>query len=723
MGRKKTSKKSAASIAATSANANGRGNDEETEQTALQQQQQTRHVRMRTVLAIFVAFWAVQFVASPRARRLLDSTNFTHPSISNLSNISLPDVQKELSSVFDEFYASNVQPLVELGRDTFNGTRHDVEEMSRVGYQLRQQNARAKHPIVMIPGFVTSGLELWEGLPCAKKHFRQRLWGSASMARTFFADRECWRKHLALSPQTGMDPDNIRLRAAQGFEAADNFIATYWVWSKVIENLADVGYDGSTMTMMSYDWRLGYEYLEQRDGYFTKLKSTIEAHHVTTGEKVVMISHSMGGTVCYYFLQWVVADLKAGGGGGGRDWVEKYIHAYINIAGTMLGVPKAIPALLSGELKDTAVMFSQLGELLEQYFGRRWRRNLWITWGSLYGMLPKGGDAIWGTMADLISGGETSPSSQEGSLGNAPTIVWNNGTDEICPSVSSTLENATPIDTTTKTDTDESFNLSDLNIPPSRTWSMKETIDHLHQYGGASSSIFSPDSKNGFKKRASSKDKRRYWSDPISTPLPRAPSMKIYCLYGTGIPTERSYFYKVSCGDFDRTSSLGEGQTCTDEVKQNNADSCSTNVTAVEDDEPPIAPFALDTAAKDESQSIVSGVRLSDGDGSVPLVSLGYMCQQWSKPKSRHNPSNIKVYTRESLHDAHVSLADPGRGGKNSGEHVDILGNVDVIEDIVRVTTGYETKTVNEDRIVSDLKRIVERIDEHELGGASSVFR
>ena len=84
----------------------------------------------------------------------------------------------------------------------------------------------------------------------------------------------------------------------------------------------------------------------------------------------------MGGTVAYYFLQWVVADVKVSGGGGGKAWVEKYLHSFINIAGTLLGAPKAIPALISGELKDTAELFPQMGELLEQYFGRRWRRNL-----------------------------------------------------------------------------------------------------------------------------------------------------------------------------------------------------------------------------------------------------------------------------------------------------------------------------------------------------------
>jgi hypothetical protein len=30
------------------------------------------------------------------------------------------------------------------------------------------------------------------------------------------------------------------------------------------------------------------------------------------------------------------------------DWVENHIHTYINIAGPVLGVPKSIPAFLSG---------------------------------------------------------------------------------------------------------------------------------------------------------------------------------------------------------------------------------------------------------------------------------------------------------------------------------------------------------------------------------------
>lgn len=30
----------------------------------------------------------------------------------------------------------------------------------------------AKYPVIMVPGFVTTGLEVWEGEACAQKYFR-----------------------------------------------------------------------------------------------------------------------------------------------------------------------------------------------------------------------------------------------------------------------------------------------------------------------------------------------------------------------------------------------------------------------------------------------------------------------------------------------------------------------------------------------------------------------
>ena len=46
--------------------------------------------------------------------------------------------------------------------------------------------------------------------------------------------------------------------------------------SKIIENLAVVNYDTNNLYLAPYDWRLSYWNLEERDGYFSKLQSTIE---------------------------------------------------------------------------------------------------------------------------------------------------------------------------------------------------------------------------------------------------------------------------------------------------------------------------------------------------------------------------------------------------------------------------------------------------------------
>lgn len=46
----------------------------------------------------------------------------------------------------------------------------------------------------------------------------------------------------------------------------------YWLWAKVIHNLADIGYDPTNLVTLGYDWRLTPQALEERDGYFSQLK-------------------------------------------------------------------------------------------------------------------------------------------------------------------------------------------------------------------------------------------------------------------------------------------------------------------------------------------------------------------------------------------------------------------------------------------------------------------
>ena len=85
-----------------------------------------------------------------------------------------------------------------------------------------------------------------------------------------------------------------------------------------MENLAVVNYDTNNLYLAPYDWRLSYYNLEERDGYFSKLKSTIESLKYVLNQviiltvtlfslrkrqkrKTVVAAHSMGCTVRYNY--------------------------------------------------------------------------------------------------------------------------------------------------------------------------------------------------------------------------------------------------------------------------------------------------------------------------------------------------------------------------------------------------------------------------------------
>ena len=184
-----------------------------------------------------------------------------------------------------DFAPADLKLLYQLHElmDFTKEAEHDAgAARERPGVMLASSGLRPKHPVVLVPGIVTTGLELWRGDECAKSYFRQRLWGTMSMIQSIMLNTRCWLKHMSLSPETGLDPPGIKVRAAQGFEAADYVVGGYWVWSKMIENLADIGYDPLSMHMAAYDWRLPAQLLEERDGFLSGLASKIEQQVLTT---------------------------------------------------------------------------------------------------------------------------------------------------------------------------------------------------------------------------------------------------------------------------------------------------------------------------------------------------------------------------------------------------------------------------------------------------------
>ena len=472
------------------------------------------------------------------------------------------------------------------------------------------------------------------------------------------------------------------------------------------------------MSIEPYDWRLAFPLLEERDGYLTKLKYKIEAMKKTTGKKVVLASHSMGGMLVHFFFKWVTTPEIYGGGGGGKKWVNEHIHAYSNIAGSHLGVHKATSALLSGEMRDTIIL-GTIGAMAEQFFGRKLRKDLWNTWGSLWSMLPKGGDRIWGVGADLCFNVTDptndsfckyyEPASKRKNKKNPPNFIpfmhlkdsdeaqedeENCGVDD---DDNSLRKNETIFEIPHD---DSGINAAITKFASKETHAFSEVQEFLQEWGAglgpslASAKLYADYGET--KKKQRNKPKLE-WMDVSQTPLPYAPNLKIYCQYGVGLDTERAYFYKFNNEEAENAA-------------QENGSTKSTRDINVE------LPFVLDLDVDDPERNTKHGMKFVDGDGSVSLLSLGYVCADaWTRRSSGLNPSGTKVVTLEYMNKNEFTADDPFRGGPRSAEHVDILGNTGMMEDFLRVVSDFNPP--KENKIESNLLEIAKEINAHPNGG------
>ncbi|CEG44972.1 phospholipid-diacylglycerol acyltransferase plh1 [Plasmopara halstedii] len=526
----------------------------------------------------------------------------------------------------------------------------------RPGLQLfHQENITAYSPVILVPGFTSTGLEIWNGSACSKTYFRQRMWGTSRMLQQFMMNQKCWLEHMMLNRSSGMDPNGIKLRAAKGLEAADYLIGGFWVWGKLVENLAEIGYDSNNLYMAAYDWRLMPHLLEERDGYFTKLKYTIEMARVSgSGRKVMLVTHSYATLVILHFLKWVESE---NGGNGGDRWVDTNIEAFVNIAGPTLGLVKTISALMSGEMKDTAEL-GGLSKFLGYFFSVSARTQLARSWSSVFSMLPIGGDRIWGTTEsapDDIAAASPLATGRNATINpkEVDTHVKRFGSHgQVVHFVNKTHENVT------------------IGGVQKLLGELDPYLDHFCSW--LSTDIVEDPSLPEY-------DHFRYWTNPLASTLPKAPKLKIFCFYGIGKPAERSYTYGENPLD--------------DEIGHLNGK--------------PIAPYVFNTDI-DDLPYVKGGIRYSDGDGTVPLISLGFMCANGWRSK-RYNPSNVEVRVREYPHNPVSMLFDP-RGGPETADHVDIMGNHAVIRDVLFVAArAYDRVPEN---ITSDIQEIAKRVGE-----------
>lgn len=673
------------------------------------------------------------------------------------------------------------------------------------GSELVQKlNLSVKHPVVLVPGIVSTGLEVWNSpfdyetkkvnkfsssnqtetrindakreillkkKECAAKYFRKRLWGTLNQFRAVLMDRDCWLAHMMLDPETGLDPAGVRMRAAQGLEAADYLYPGYWVWAKVIANLATLGYDSTTMHFASYDWRLAPQATEERDMYFSRLKTTVELLVKSSNEKAVIIAHSMGSNMFLHFLSWIRETV-------GTGWLDSHMHRFVNVGGPLLGVPKSVSSFLSGEMRDTAQMNRLATYIVDMFLSRQERAQLFRSWLGSASMLPKGGNVIWGsyreaapddlsleTPANLSIDSSTRISSSTKSnpflsikayiqpdcpFGNSilpslpelntffaetanETEDWNwkatleqldalqvhNKSESFLQRlknlfIASSNKGAAPVAQTLE-DQVKSRSLPIKSSPCVRNVTEKgsstcqimldatDMISLLKNttgpyFGGHLSSKFSYDIAYTREQVLDNRKLDRKWGNPLEVDLPELQNstFKIYCIYGIGKVTERGYHYKA----WNREMPRDDNETQWRAVMK--TDDFNETVLKLNKD----TEFAIDTDYTDVKSRVLNGIVASDGDGTVPLVSLGYMCRKGWK-MDRYNSGKIPVVTRE-YRDQSSDTTMTLRGGENSGDHVDIMGNYGLLKDILLIVSGKDESL--EDQVLSRISEISDNV-------------
>ncbi|XP_058002361.1 phospholipid:diacylglycerol acyltransferase 1-like [Hevea brasiliensis] len=461
--------------------------------------------------------------------------------------------------------------------------------------------------------------------------------------------------------------------------------------------------DGTTRTIES-------EKVDQvRDQTLSRIKSNIELMVATNGgRKVVVIPHSMGVLYFLHFMKLVEAPAPMCGGGG-THWCAEHIKAVMNIGGPFLGVPKAVSGFFSNEARDIAAARAYApGFLDKDVFGLQTLQHLMRmsrTWDSTMSMIPKGGDTIWGGLDwspegiyncgakkpkdnsthTAIPNGKGASSFTEG-VNYGRIISFGKGVAELHSSKIERIDFRDAVNFNNPANNCDiwteyqEMGVGHIKVVVDYKVSTAGSVLDLHHFvapklmkrEGAHFSHGIADDLDDPKYKHC-----KYWSTPLETRLPNTPEMEIYSMYGVGMTTERAYVYKLA----------------------------STTECSI--------PFQIDTSATGgiENSCLKDGVFSVNGDGTVPVLSVGFMCAKGWRGKTRFNPSGIHTYIREYNHAPPANLLE-GRGTQ-SGAHVDILGNFALIEGIIRVAAGAKGEDLGGDQIHSDIFKWSEKINLH----------
>jgi len=395
---------------------------------------------------------------------------------------------------------------------------------------------------------------------------------------------------------------------------------------------------------------------------------------------VMVVSHSMGTPVWLYFMQWVEAQEPG--------WIDREVGTWVNLAGSLLGAPKALTSVISAEMRDTAIIEGTIaGWLKDKAFPRSDMIRFFRSLGSLPSLFPLGGERVWGP------GNRGSDNKYEGSVLSFFDQV--EGVGEFV---------------------DGTGTMNEDILQQQRRFTANSTLDLLRRIAPDYMSMVDKRYMFGVDKspKAAGKTEPRAWSNPLATALPHAPGLAIACMYGVGKPSELGYAFRST--NLGKETAVVDSDGTTSEASQAGEKEDQSGVK-----DGVFVPVELDFTINTHAFS--SGVRSGDGDGTVPLASLGLMCVHpdlWKgvpgQRATKFNPSGAVVRTREYPHeplkdiDVFSPISSAVQGGGGSSDHVDILGNLELQRDLILMATSNAHEGLVEDRIVSSIEDMAKRV-------------
>lgn len=298
-------------------------------------------------------------------------------------------------------------------------------------------------------------------------------------------------------------------------------------------------------------------------------------------------------------------------------------------------------------MKDTVDINPVGAYVLEQFFSRKDRLELFQSWAGSASLWVKGGNFIWGNMSHAPDDYDDKVHTHGQFLTFKSHSGGPKGDGGFLPSI------------------------NNMTVSETESWILERAPPTFQR-------MITTNYSFGFERDEDILERNdldpRKWTNPLEVRLPEAPSMKLFCVYGHGKETERSYWY-VQSGS--KSAPMDNASVC----EESALDSC------VESRKGSLSPlYHIDATHTNENivPKVRNGIGIGEGDGTVSLLSLGAMCVEGWK-RSRWNPAGIKISTVELPHRPDPAIP---RGGAETSDHVDILGSTELNEIILKVAAG-----------------------------------